>query len=60
METKDKLLTKEEVAEHLSISVQTVSQLMKDGKLKYVQVSPKLARFERSAIENYKQGNTSS
>jgi excisionase family DNA binding protein len=41
-----KSLTKRELARELRISVRTVDQLMRDKKIPYQKISPRLVRFD--------------
>ena len=46
------LLTSEQVAEHLQVSLRTVKNLMSDGQLAYIKVG-RATRIHRNDIEEY-------
>jgi excisionase family DNA binding protein len=49
----DTLLTPEEVAERLSISVYTVKDWLRAGKIRGVKVSPRLWRVRESDLQAF-------
>ena len=52
------LLTKEQAAELLGIRVRTVHQLVRDGKLGCVQLSPKDRKFTEAQIQEFIDSRT--
>jgi excisionase family DNA binding protein len=54
------LLTPEMVAQYLGVNVRTVNKLARDGKLPYVQVTPKKRRFIKDQVIGFVEQKTHS
>lgn len=48
-------VTKEEVAEHLQISVRTVRRMVEDGQIRAYRCGPRLIRFDLAEIDESMQ-----
>lgn len=47
---KQNLLTAEELGDHLRLSVKTVRQLARAGKIPYIRLSLKIVRYDLEAV----------
>ncbi len=53
-ETKENLFTKQEAANHLTVCVRTIENLMAARQLAYIRIG-RAVRIERSEIERFKK-----
>jgi excisionase family DNA binding protein len=53
------LLSKEDVARALGVSVQTVHRLIKSGELQTQKIGPRFVRITKSELERYLNSNVS-
>jgi excisionase family DNA binding protein len=53
----NEVLTPNEVAKMLSVSLATVYKLIAEDQIKAVRIGPKLLRIEKRQLENYLKGH---
>ena len=55
---KQRLLTRREAADRLSVSLQSVNRYLRDGILRRVKVGPRLVRIDPASVEGLLQMQT--